>query len=174
MAMKNKIILVCIFLCNNLLLLNAHEVKQQFDSVDINKKISIWIEQDKEKDHIVKLFIRNEQLDSLVLRSSFTLNNPQKMSYVLIYSCNHVTELDSIICNWQEPSIEEGEILMEYSDRKVFIKDKEVVSFEIPIRRNYIETEVYFKVKLIFVYKRKIFIVEKETNKIYVKRLNKQ
>jgi hypothetical protein len=171
-AMKNKIIFIFIFMCNNMLLLKACEIKQQLDSID--KKVTIWIEQDKEKEHIVELFVRNEQLDTLFLRSSFTLDNPQRMSYILIYSCDHITKLDSVVCDWREPSIEESEILIEYANRKVFIPAKDVVSFEIPIRRNYIETEVYFKVKLIFVYKKKIFVLEKETNKIHVKRLSKQ
>jgi hypothetical protein len=173
-AMKNKIILIFIFMCNSLWLLNAHEIAQWLDSIDVDKEVSVWIEQDKEKDHIIKLFVRNERLDSLVLRSSFTLNNPQRMSYVLIYSCDYVMALDSVVCDWQEPSIEEGEILIEYANRKMFIPATNVVSFEIPIRRNYLETEVYFKVKLLFVYKRKVFVIEKETNKICVKRLNKQ
>jgi hypothetical protein len=171
-AMKNKIILILIFMCSNILLLKACEIKQQMDSID--KKITIWIEQDEEKEHIIKLFVRNDQLDTLVLRSSFTLDNPQRISYILIYSCNYITKLDSVVCDWREPSIEEGEMLMEYANRKTFISVGDVVSFEIPVRRSYLETEVYFKVKLIFVYKKKAFVLEKETNKIHVKRLSKQ
>jgi hypothetical protein len=170
--MKNEIILILAFMCNSMLPLKACEIKQQMDSID--KKVSVWIGQNKEKEHIIELFVRNERLDTLILRSSFALDDPQRMSYILIYSCDHVTELDSIVCDWREPSIEEGEALIEYANRKVFITPKDVVSFEIPIRRNYIETEVYFKVKLLFIYKRDIFVFEKETNKIYVKKLNKQ
>jgi hypothetical protein len=171
-AMKNKIIFIFIFICNNMLILKACEIKQQPDSID--KKVTIWIEQNKEKEHIIELFVRNEQLDTLVLRSSFTLDNPQRMSYILVYSCNYVTKLDSVVCDWREPSIEEGEILIEYANRKVFMPVGDVVSFEIPIRRSYLETEVYFKVKLIFVYKKKVFVLEKETNRIHVKRLSEQ
>jgi hypothetical protein len=170
--MKNKIIFILIFMCNNVSSFKACEINQQIDSID--KKITVWIEQDKEKEHIIKLFVRNEQLDTLVLRSSFTLDNPQRISHILIYSCERIIELDSVVCDWREPSIEEGETLIEYANRKVFIPTKNVVSFEIPIRRSYIETEVYFKVKLLFIYKKNVFVFEKETNKIYVERLNEK
>jgi hypothetical protein len=61
---------------------------------------------------------------------------------------------------------------IEYGDKWLYILPKQVVYMEIPIRRDYVEYEVYFKVRFLLLYKSKSFLCMKESNKIYMERYN--
>ncbi|MDR3235773.1 MAG: hypothetical protein LBT48_03485 [Prevotellaceae bacterium] len=167
--MKNKVIFSIMLICCTALSNRAANIyEQSTDNVNQEDLISIWIAQNENNENIVNLFIQNQQLDTIFLRSSFAIDNPRNSSYILVYSCNYIMDTDSVICNWQYPDMEEGDILIEYANRKLFIHPKDVVSLEIPIRSNYIETEVYFKVRFLLIYDKKTYFFEKETNKICI------
>ena len=141
-------------------------------SINIDDVIAVHIEQnmniEREYRHSINLFIHNQQLDTIRIRSSFVLDEPQMPSHILVYSCKDVK--DSLICDydWSRPGGHIEPLVVEYSNRRMFIAPKNTVSLEIPIRNDYAETEIYFKVQILVVYQEKAYFFIKETNKIFL------
>jgi hypothetical protein len=144
-------------------------IGQSTDSIINVDVIDIRIEQSKEVEHIVKLYIQNQQTDTVMIRSSFFLDDFSRQSYILVFRCDKIN-IDSVNCYRQSPLNETAPTLIEYANRKLFISPKETVYIEIPIRRDYLMSDIYFKVRLLLLYKEKVYIYTKESNKIYMER----
>ena len=126
--MKNEVIFFIAFLFCKSLLANAEPT----DSVNINDVITVHIEQnmnsEREYQYSVNLFIYNQKLDTIRIRSSFTLDMPRGLSYILIYSCQHVS--DSLICDYDLPRAAGNyvePIIVEYNDRLLFLAPNNTV-----------------------------------------------
>jgi hypothetical protein len=169
--MKSKVINI-LFFCY-VLSTTVNAVGQPADSITGNDLIDIWIAQSERREHIVKLYIQNQQSDTIALRSSFYIDEPKYPSYILVNRCIQIN-VDSIYCTWDMPLDISNPIRIEYGDKWLYIPPKQIVYMEIPIRRNYVEYEVYFEVRFLLLYKRKSFRYMKESNKIYMERYNKR
>jgi hypothetical protein len=71
------------------------------------------------------------------------------------------------------PIDELNPVRIEYGDKWLYIPPKQIVYMEIPIRRDYVEYEVYLEARLLLLYKRKSYLCIKESNKIYMERYKK-
>jgi hypothetical protein len=152
-----------------MLSITINSIAQSKDSILSVDMIDIQIIQSKEIEHVVKLYIQNQQTDTIMLRSSFFLDDFSRQSYILVYCCDKMG-VDSVNCYRQPPLNEIVPTLIEYANRKLFISPKETVYIEIPIRRDYLMSDIYFKVRFLLLYKGKIYIYENETNKIYMEK----
>ena len=134
--------------------------------------ISVHIEQNmnskSEYLYSVNLFIHNPQSDTIIIRSSFFIDEPQKPSHILVYSCKQ-TE-DSLVCDFDLPKswVNLEPFVVEYFNRRLSIPPNDIISLEIPIRDDYVETEVYLKVQILVLYQRNVYIFRKKTNKIFI------
>ena len=168
--MKNKKIFLIAFLFCKTMLANANV--EPTDSINIDDVIAVHIEQnmniEREYRHSINLFIHNQQLDTILIRSSFTLDMPRGLSYILIYSCLHIS--DSLICDygWATHGGFREPLIVEYYNRQLFLAPNNTVSLEIPIINNYAETEIFFEVQIAVLYQGKAYYFKKETNKIFL------
>ncbi len=169
---RSKIIFIAIF--SNVLAVYAN-TEQSSDTIDVAKLVDVRIAQSEEKQYVVKLFIHNPQSDSIFLRAMFHIDDPSRLSHILIYHCEYQADVDSVICDWHSLSGEADPSLtfIEHAKGKVFIPAKSTVSFEIPIWGNYVESEIYLKVQLLFVYNDRSYVYKNTTNRIFVERKKK-
>jgi hypothetical protein len=168
--MKNKVIHI-LFSCY-ILSTTLNAIGQPIDSIASNNLVNVWIAQSDKQEHIVKLYIQNQQTDTIMLRSSFFLDDFSRQSYILVYRCDQIN-MDSVNCYRQSPLNETNPTLIEYANRKLFISPKETVYIEIPIRRDYIESDIYLKMRFLLLHKDKVHIYMTESNKIHMERYKK-
>ena len=162
------IALIVVNLTVKMIMLNAQEILQK-DSISTDNLIHILIEQNQNNNGVVNLHVVNLQKDTIFLRSSFFLDEPQRPSHILIYSCFQDDVTDSLTCNWGTlPLLDSKSTIIEIDNRRSVIEPEKNMLIEIPVRREYIGTEIYFKVQFLLSFNKEAFIVKKETNKIFL------
>ncbi len=174
--MKNKIkILIILLLCKTQFATANTETKDS--SFNVNDVITAHIEQNidnqSEYEYTINLFVQNIGFDTVSIRSSFLLDDHRSLSHILIYSCQH--ENDSLVCkyNWTSPEEKLESQVIEYFDRSFILLPKRTVSMEIPIRGDYEETEIFFKIQIAVLYREKVYFFKTETNRIFLTKLEK-
>ena len=168
--MKNRIINIMMF--GLLLSIKSNALKLPMDSIECRDLINIQIVQSEKQEHVVKLYVQNPQMDTVIIRSSFYLDNIDYASYILVYCCIPINK-DSVYCMWD--STEEFDpTRVEYGDRWLYIPPGQIIYMEVPIRRDYIEYDIYFKVRFLLLYKGISSLYIKESNKIHIERYEKR
>jgi hypothetical protein len=114
--MKNKVIHI-LYSCY-ILLTTFNAVGQPIDTITSNDLINIWITQSEKHEHTVKLYVQNQQTDTIMLRSSFFLDDFSRQSYILVYRCDKIN-VDSVNCYRQSPLNETNPTIIEYANRKL-------------------------------------------------------
>jgi hypothetical protein len=169
---SNAIILAAMLACGSTAFARANAADSLADSISGENSVHLWIKQSEKVGNVVQLFIRNRQRDTIILRSSFYLDD-RKPSHVLTYCCGCSPNRDSTYCNWYSAPLEAEPF--EYAEGKLRIPPGKTFYLEIPVRDEYIGHVVYLKPQLWFVTKDEkslLHIVTKETNRIYLKRLS--
>jgi hypothetical protein len=173
--MKTKIIILIVCILCKIQFAKAN-TEQLNDSINIDNAIAVRIEQNIDNQskykYTANLFIHNLLLDTIGIISDFTLDYP-RLSYILVYSCQYVN--DSIICDydWPIPGGKQPPLTIDHWGRASFIAPKHTKSFEIPVRGDYEETEVFFKVRIVVFFQGQTHFFEKETNRIFLNKIEK-
>lgn len=122
-----------------------------------------------EKDSVgIGLWIENITEDSLFLRSSFFIDNPSKISYVLVYYCNKEidSKSDTIVCDFGYATEKHPfSVFIEFNNRKTVIKpySKVFLPFYFPIKKN---STVYIKAQFVLIRKEEVIFIRKISNSI--------
>jgi hypothetical protein len=171
--MKSKtIILAAMLACGAAALAKANATAIPADSISGEEPVRLWIKQSEKVGNVVQLFIQNRQRDTLILQSSFYVDDCTKRSHVLVYCCGQHPNYDSTECDWYSAPLEAGPL--EYADGKLRIPPNKTFYLEIPVWDWYIGYEVYLKPRLWFLRndEKFLYVATKETNRIYLKRLS--
>jgi hypothetical protein len=153
-------------------LAKANAADRPADSVSGEDTVRLWIRQSERVGNVVRLFVQNRQRDTIIMLSSFYVDDFRKHSHVLVYGCGWRKDYDSTYCDWYSAPLEAEPL--EFSGGKLWMPPGKTFYFEIPVWDMYIGHEVYLKPQLWFLRNEKeiLCIVTKETNRIYLKRLS--
>jgi hypothetical protein len=121
------------------------------------------------KDSCLSLHIENICPDTLVLRSSFFVDDPSKLSYLLIYYCQKEDlEADTMNCDYGYATQSQvPPVIFEFFNRKVVIPPNSKIYFPLSIP-SYSNAKVFLKIQMIVLVKGNIFYVRKISNSVRI------
>lgn len=114
----------------------------------------------------VGFFVKNELCDTLFLRSPFFIDDPVKLSHILIYYS--LNDKNNTAVNYDygyATTMSVFPVILEFFNRKAIIPPQKRIYFPLTIP-NYSNSTVFLKLQLVLLQKDKLWYVQKTTNSI--------
>lgn len=163
MTLRNKIGLIV-----STLVLLSNPLKGQFinipDSLLRDDLVSIELKQDT--NNYLHLFVQNNTTDTIVLKSTFTLDNPTKLSFILIYKCENAKNDSSEFCDFGYFTQTASEpIVKKFANGFIAIlpNRKAKLPFFRAEKKDY---SIYLLLQCLIKYNDKWYVTRKKTNRI--------
>ncbi len=116
----------------------------------------------------IGFLVKNELSDTILLRSSFFVDDPAKPSHILIYYCLHDKNSNTINCDYgYATNTSIPPVVLEFFNRRVAIPPKKEIYFPLSIP-SYDNSTIFLKVQLVLLQKEKLWYERKTTNSIQI------